>query len=48
MEMEKSFGDLTNALLAAILCVYMVMAIQYESLLHPFTILLSIPLMFFG
>lgn len=48
MDMEKSFRDLTTALFAAILCVYMVMAIQYESLLHPFTILLSIPLMFFG
>lgn len=48
MDMAESFADLAVALLAAILFVYMVMAIQYESLLHPFTILLSIPLMLFG
>ena len=36
------------ALIIAILLVYMVMAAQFESLLHPFTILLPIPLAVVG
>ncbi|GHV68242.1 acriflavine resistance protein B [Bacteroidia bacterium] len=40
----ESFGGLGMALILSILLVYMVMAAQFESLLHPFTIILSIPL----
>ncbi len=43
-----SFGNLKFALLLSILLVYMVMASQFESLLHPFTILLTIPLALVG
>ncbi len=41
---KESFGNLKFALLLAIILVYMVMASQFESLLHPFVILLTIPL----
>ncbi len=41
---RESFGSLKFALLLAIILVYMVMASQFESLLHPFVILLTIPL----
>ncbi|MCJ7579091.1 MAG: efflux RND transporter permease subunit [Candidatus Aminicenantes bacterium] len=41
---RESFGNLKFALLLAILLIYMVMASQFESLLHPFVILLTIPL----
>lgn len=47
-DMAESFGSLSLALLLAIVFVYMVMAIQYESLLHPFTIMLTMPLTIFG
>lgn len=41
---QESFGGLGFALCLSILLVYMVMAAQFESLRHPFTILLTIPL----
>lgn len=41
---KESFGNLSFALMLSIILVYMVMASQFESLIHPFTILLTIPL----
>lgn len=46
--MKESFGYMTTALIFAILLVYMVMAIQFESFLHPFTVMFSLPLMTAG
>lgn len=46
--MQKSFSSLIFALVAAIVLVYMVMASQFESLLHPFAIMFSIPLSIIG
>ncbi len=43
-EMEASFKSLMFALGLAVFLVYLVMAAQFESLLHPFVILFSIPL----
>jgi HAE1 family hydrophobic/amphiphilic exporter-1 len=40
----ESVKNLTFALILSIVLVYMVLASQFESLLHPFTILLTIPL----
>lgn len=39
----ESFNGLSFALMLSIILVYMVMASQFESLRHPFTILLTIP-----
>ena len=41
---EEAMGSLGFALMLSIVLVYMVMASTFESLLHPFTILLTIPL----
>ncbi|SHK34609.1 efflux RND transporter permease subunit [Paramaledivibacter caminithermalis] len=43
-DMMESFEDLFMALLLAIVLVYMVIASQFESLIHPFTIMFSVPL----
>jgi len=47
-EMMESFSSLGLALLLAILLVYMVLAAQFESFLHPFTIMFSVPLALTG
>lgn len=47
-EMDRSYNSLLMALALAIFLVYLVMASQFESLLHPFIILLSIPLATIG
>lgn len=44
----ESMNSLLLALVLSIILVYMVMASQFESLLHPFTILLTIPLALVG
>ncbi|MBN7821173.1 efflux RND transporter permease subunit [Bowmanella yangjiangensis] len=43
-EMQVSFDSLKFALLLAVFMVYLVMASQFESLLHPFLILFTVPL----
>ena len=43
-EMEHSFRSLQIALLLAIFLVYLVMASQFESLLHPLLILVAVPM----
>jgi HAE1 family hydrophobic/amphiphilic exporter-1 len=45
---QESMGGLILALVLSVVLVYMVMASQFESLLHPFTILLTIPLALVG
>ena len=47
-EMKTSFNSLRFAMLMAVFLVYIVMASQFESLLHPFVILFSIPLGMIG
>ena len=47
-EMMESFESLGLALLLSIILVYMVMAAQFESLMHPFVIMFSIPTTFIG
>ncbi len=48
MEMEKSSSSLYLALLLSVFLVYIVMASQFESLIHPLIIMFSIPLALFG
>ncbi|MGI5997273.1 MAG: efflux RND transporter permease subunit [Lutispora sp.] len=47
-QMVEAFQDLTLALILAIILVYMVMAIQFESLVHPLTIMFSVPVAYSG
>ena len=47
-EMQKSFESMRFALVLAIFLVYLVMASQFESLIHPFVILFTIPLALVG
>jgi len=47
-EMETSFASMRLAIFLAIFMVYLVMASQFESLLHPFVILFSVPLALIG
>jgi len=46
--MQESFGYMFAALILAIILVYMILAAQFESLIHPFTIMLSLPLAVVG
>jgi len=47
-EMQVSFSSLRFALLLAVFLVYLVMAATFESLLHPFVVLFTIPLALVG
>lgn len=47
-EMETSLNSLMMALALAIFLVYIVMASQFESLIHPFVIIFTIPLAIIG
>jgi HAE1 family hydrophobic/amphiphilic exporter-1 len=47
-EMEDSFRSMQFALALAVFLVYLVMASQFESLIHPFVILFTIPLALVG
>ena len=47
-EMETSFASMRLAILLAVFMVYLVMASQFESLLHPFVILFSVPFSVIG
>ena len=43
-ERQASFANLQFALILSVVLVYMVMASLFESLLHPFTVMLTVPL----
>ena len=47
-EMRRSFRDLTFAFALALILVYMILAAQFESFIHPFTILMAVPLALVG
>ena len=47
-ELEVSYRSLRLAIILAIFLVYVVMAAQFESLVHPFVILTSVPLALVG
>ena len=43
-QLNEAFSQLGLVLILSIILVYMIMASQFESLLHPFTILMSVPI----
>jgi len=47
-ERKESFGNLKFALILSVILVYMVMASLFESLIHPFIIMLTLPMGFLG
>ena len=47
-DLQESSADIYAFFLLAILVVYMVLAAQFESFVHPFTVMLALPLAFLG
>ena len=47
-EMAEAFGNLTLALILAIILVYMVLAAEFESLMYPFIIMFAMPVTIIG
>jgi HAE1 family hydrophobic/amphiphilic exporter-1 len=47
-QMMESFGYMTEALLLAIIMVYLILAAQFESFIDPLSIMLSLPLSLLG
>lgn len=47
-ELETSYNSLVFALILAVFLVYVVMACQFESILHPALVMFSVPLAFVG
>ncbi len=43
-EMSESFGGLVIAFILAVVLIYMIMAAGFESILHPFLIMITVPL----
>lgn len=46
--MVESFGYMLEALMIAVLLVYMILAAQFDSFIHPITIMVSLPLSVIG
>jgi hydrophobe/amphiphile efflux-1 (HAE1) family protein len=46
--LRESSSDIYGFMILAIIVVYMVLAAQFESFIHPFTVLLALPLAFLG
>lgn len=46
--MDESFANINFSLMLAVVLIYMVLAAQFESLVHPFTVMLSLPLSIVG
>ena len=42
--MEETFGNILFSMFLAVILIYMILAAQFESLVHPFTVMLSLPL----
>ncbi len=47
-DLQESSADIYGFFILAIIVVYMVLAAQFESFVHPFTVMLSLPLAFLG
>ncbi len=47
-DLRESSNDILLFFLLAVVVVYMVLAAQFESFIHPFTVMLSLPLAFLG